>query len=167
MNILALDLGSHLGWALTKRDGSIHGGAEALDRAKHGSHGARFLAFMAFLTSVRNVHGDIHAVYYEDVKQHSSTLAAHSFGGLLAIVQVWCVVNGKIPLYPLPVKTIKKVWTGNGNADKAKMIASAKQRGFNPVNDDHADALAILSMACAQEGRPFPSVQSKPDGALL
>jgi len=64
-------------------------------------------------------------------------------------------------------KKIKQSITGNGNADKALMIACAKQRGFQPVNDDHADAIAILAMACAQEGRPFPDVKSKPEGALL
>lgn len=166
MNILAIDLGAQLGWAVTTRDGTIHSGSESFAPAKHGGHGGRFLAFVAFLTHLRNQHGAIHAVYYEDVKQHAGTLAAHAYGGFLASLQIWCHTNSRIPLYPLGVGKIKKAWTGLGNAKKPKMIACAMARGFAPVDDNHADALAILSLACEQEGRPFP-VAGPDAGALL
>ena len=73
-----------------------------LDGLHHGGHGGRFLAFVTFLTHLRNQHGAIHAVYYEDVKQHAGTLAAHAYGGFLASLQIWCHTNSRIPLYPLP-----------------------------------------------------------------
>ena len=38
MNILAIDIGTQLGWALTKRDGSIHSGSEGFQPAKRGGH---------------------------------------------------------------------------------------------------------------------------------
>ena len=44
-----------MGWAITKRDGSIISGTEAFQTAKHGGHGARFLAFMAFLNQLRQL----------------------------------------------------------------------------------------------------------------
>lgn len=166
MNILAIDLGSQLGWAITNRAGDIQGGSEAFQTAKHGGHGGRFLAFMAFLNELRNRHGEIHVVYFEDVKNHSGVLAAHSYGGLLAILQVWCKVNN-VHMTPFGVGKIKQHWTGKGNSDKAKMIAAAQQRGFDPKDDNHADALAILSLACHTEGRPFPAPSQKPEGALL
>lgn len=166
MNILALDLGSQMGWAITKRDGSIHSGTEAFQTVKHGGHGARFLAFMAFLNQLRMTHGDMHAVYFEDVKNHSGVLAAHSYGGLLAILQVWCKVNN-VHMTPFGVGKIKQTWAGKGNADKQKMIAAARQRGFAPKDDNEADALAILSLACNAEGRPFPAPNNKPEGAML
>jgi len=167
MNILAIDLGSQLGWALAQRDGTIKGGSEAFAPGKHGGHGGRFLAFMAFLNQIRNSHGEVHAVYFEDVKRHQGVLAAHAYGGFLAILQAWCYTNGRIPMYPLGVGQIKQAWTGKGNADKQKMIAAAKQRGFAPKDDNHADALAILMLACMVEGKPFPAPIAKPEGALL
>ncbi len=42
--------------------------------------------------------------------------------------------------------------TGKGNAGKAEMIAAAKTRGITPVDDNHADALALLDWAMAQGG---------------
>ncbi|MCC3262572.1 hypothetical protein LLE87_30850, partial [Paenibacillus polymyxa] len=57
----------------------------------------------------------------------------------------------RIRLMPLGVKTIKKFWTGNGNADKETMTAQAKARGYRPESDNDADALAILHWAVAQE----------------
>lgn len=155
MTILALDLGSNLGWSIIKRDGTIKGGTQSFAPAKHGGHGKRFLALIAFLTQIRMTHGPIQAVYYEDVKQHAGTLAAHAYGGFLAIVQTWCATNGDIRLCPLGVGAIKKAWTGKGNAKKELMIASARLRGFSPVDDNHADALAILRIGCANEGWPF------------
>lgn len=172
MNILALDLGAQMGWALTKRDGSIIGGSEAFAPAKHGGHGPRFLAFMTFLSQLRIMHGEIHVVYFEDVKRHAGTLAAHAYGGFLAILQVWCSVNGKVPMYALGVGQIKKAWTGKGNADKATMIVWAKNRGLRPLDDNHADAMAILMIGCNQEGKPFPAVAVRitaiqPQGELV
>lgn len=156
MNILAIDLGTTLGWALTKRDGSIHSGSEAFAPAKHGGHGGKFLAFMTHLNAVRNVHGDMNAVYYEDIKMHKGVLAAHAYGGFLAILQSWCHIN-RVPLYGIGFGAIKKGWTGKGNAKKDVMIAEAKLRGFAPADDNEADALAILAIACTLEGRPFPN----------
>ena len=43
--------------------------------------------------------------------------------------------------------TIKKHATGKGNASKDEMVASARARGHTPVDDNEADALALLSWA--------------------
>ena len=47
----------------------------------------------------------------------------------------------------VPVGTIKKHATGKGNAGKSEMIVAAKVRGHNPVDDNEADALALLHWA--------------------
>ncbi|GHT98694.1 hypothetical protein FACS1894126_4420 [Alphaproteobacteria bacterium] len=47
----------------------------------------------------------------------------------------------------IPVGTIKKFATGKGNASKEEMIAFAKSQGFTPVDDNEADALAILLLS--------------------
>ncbi|MBM3273404.1 hypothetical protein FJY94_09270, partial [Candidatus Kaiserbacteria bacterium] len=63
----------------------------------------------------------------------------------------WCE-HHQIPYQGVPVGTIKKHATGKGNAGKAEMIAAAKALGFAPVDDNHADALALLDWAMAQGG---------------
>lgn len=152
MNILAIDLGTTLGWALGKRDGSVRGGSESFSPKKCGGCGQRWLAFRQFLSeTAKAAGGDIHAVYFEDVKRHEGVLAAHAYGGFLAHLEAWCAVN-RIPLKPVGVGEVKKHWTGKGNANKAAMIETAREKGFRPVDDNHADALAILSYAREQEG---------------
>jgi Holliday junction resolvasome RuvABC endonuclease subunit len=75
------------------------------------------------------------------------------YGGFLAMLEAWCAANN-VPLKPVGVGTVKKHWTGKGNADKPMMIATAKAKGFHPVDDNHADALAILSLARSIESAP-------------
>jgi Holliday junction resolvasome RuvABC endonuclease subunit len=51
----------------------------------------------------------------------------------------------------VPVGTIKKHITGKGNADKLAVIKAVQALGFNPKDDNEADALALLSFAMKQE----------------
>jgi hypothetical protein len=55
-----------------------------------------------------------------------------------------------IPYTGVPVGTIKKFWTGKGSCRKSAMISEAQARGFNPQDDNDADALAILHYAIAE-----------------
>jgi Holliday junction resolvasome RuvABC endonuclease subunit len=153
MNILALDLGTTTGWAICTRDGTVRSGSQSFAVKRMEAAGQRWLKFRAFLAEQRAQGGEIHAVYYEDVKQHAGTLAAHVYGGFLATIEAWCAANN-VPLRPVGVGQVKKHWTGKGNADKSMMIATARAKGFAPVDDNHADALAILSLARELEGAP-------------
>lgn len=153
MNILALDLGTTTGWARCARDGTVHSGSEKFAPKRLEMAGQRWLKFRAFLSEQRQQAGEIHAVYYEDVKQHAGTLAAHVYGGFWATLEGWCAANN-VRLVPVGVGTVKRHWTGKGNADKAAMIATARTKGFAPIDDNHADALAILSLARALEDAP-------------
>ena len=58
----------------------------------------------------------------------------------------WCE-HHNIPYQGVPVGTIKKHATGKGNAGKDGMIASVRKRGHSPVDDNEADALALLHWA--------------------
>lgn len=167
MNILAIDLGTQCGWALSARDGSVKGGSESFSPSTCGGYGQRWLAFRQWLSETGKAAGKIDAAYYEDVKRHEGVLAAHAYGGFLALLQAWCALN-RIPLKPVGVGEVKKHWTGKGKCDKAAMIAQAKARGFHPVDDNHADALAILSYALKREGVTItPIVVESPQPALF
>jgi Holliday junction resolvasome RuvABC endonuclease subunit len=104
--------------------------------------------FQTFQTLLQNtlVIDHITKVAYEDVRRHLGTDAAHVYGGFLAIVELECEKIG-ISCTGFPVGTIKKHATGKGNATKEMMILAAKKRGWNPVDDNHADALHLLSLA--------------------
>lgn len=153
LNILAIDIGTTTGWARCARDGAIASGSESFAVKRLERPGQRWLKFRAFLIEQRAQAGEIHAVYYEDVKNHAGTLAAHIYGGFLAMLEAWCAANN-VPLKAVGVGTVKKHWTGNGAAKKPLMISTAKAKGFAPVDDNHADALAILSLARAIESAP-------------
>ena len=45
---------------------------------------------------------------------------------------------------------LKRLMADKGNASKDEMVASARSRGHAPVDDNEADALALLHWAIAQ-----------------
>ncbi|MBU9579593.1 hypothetical protein KTE26_14255 [Ralstonia mannitolilytica] len=150
-NVLALDLGTQCGWAVATRDGKFSSGSDRFDPKRCGGPGKRWLSFREFLTARAREAGGIQAVYYEDVKQpFASNLAARAYCGLLAILELWCAANN-IPLYGVGVGTIKKHATGRGNAKKPDMIAAARALGVRVVDDNQADAVALLAYALEQE----------------
>ena len=151
MNILAIDIGTTTGWARSSRAGATSSGSEKFAPRRNEQAGHRWIKFRAFLNEQRLQGGEIHAVYYEDVKQHAGTLAAHVYGGFLACLEMWCASNN-VPLRPVGVGVVKKHWTGKGNADKDRMVAEAERRGFRPKDNNEADALAILSLGQHLEG---------------
>lgn len=147
--VLALDLGTKLGWAVRARDGAVWHGTEAFTPRKSWTPGQRWLRARSFLTDLIVRH-QVTVIAYEDVKRHMGTDAAHAYGAFLCIVQM-VADSHRATLQPVGVKTIKKFWTGNGNADKEAMKAQATVRGFKPDTDNDADALAILHWAVDQE----------------
>lgn len=150
MNILALDLGSRTGWALYS-DGTALSGFVDFRNSRHEGGGMRYLRFKRWLADVKQSAGGLDAVYYEEVRRHVGTDAAHVYGGLLAILTGWCEQHG-IPYRGVPVGTIKKHATGKGNADKAAMVEAARKLVEREVIDDNeADALCILHYAMETE----------------
>ena len=150
-SILALDLGSTTGWAVrTARCRILHGTAEFRPSRYEGG-GMRYLRFGKWLDQTLDITGGIDAVYFEEVRRHIGTDAAHTYGGFLAALTSWCEAKG-IAYQGVPVGTIKRFATGKGNADKQAMIAAVRERGFEPGDDNEADAIAILLWALDTHG---------------
>jgi crossover junction endodeoxyribonuclease RuvC len=143
MTLLALDLGTHCGYA-AGRPGAIVSGVLDLKPDRYSGGGMRFLRFRRHLDEIHAA-TPLTEVAYEEVRRHQGVDAAHIYGGLMATLQAWCEERG-IPYEGVPVGTIKKFATGKGNADKAKMIATVESWGFRPVDDNEADALALLAL---------------------
>jgi len=143
MTVLALDLGTKLGWAIGfGRDDILHGTMEFKTGRFEGG-GMRWLRFRKWLNGMMADHGPIEGIYFEEVRRHIGTDAAHLYGGFVSQLTHWCELR-EIPYQGVPVGTIKKSFTGKGNANKDAMIAEAKKRGFTPETDNDADAIALL-----------------------
>ena len=144
--ILALDLGTHTGWALHQLDSTITSGTEHFKPQRFEGGGMRFLRFKRWLAELLTTSGHINAVYFEEVRRHAGVDAAHAYGGFMGHLTAWCE-HHNIPYQGVPVGTIKKHATGKGNAGKDEMIAAALSRGHDPKDDNEADALALLHWA--------------------
>jgi hypothetical protein len=149
--ILALDLGTGTGWALRGFDGLITSGTASFKPGRYDGGGMRYLRFTNWLTEIDRLSGPIEAIYFEEVRRHAGTDAAHVYGGLMGSLTSWGELRG-VPYQGVPVGTIKRHATGQGNANKQAMIAAARKRGFSPADDNEADAIAILLWAIETGG---------------
>lgn len=146
--ILSLDLGTVTGWALTSDHVGLTYGSKSFKPGRFDGGGMRYLNFSRWLTDVNMAQG-IEEVYFEEVRRHAGTDAAHAYGGFLATLTSWCEERA-IPYQGVPVGTIKKHATGHGNADKMAMIWAAQTLGYKPVDDNSADAIHLLLYALAK-----------------
>jgi Holliday junction resolvasome RuvABC endonuclease subunit len=151
--ILALDLGTTTGFAFLLGDcGPTIVGTWSFKPNRYEGGGSRFLRFRRQLDEA-HAGMKFERVFFEEVRRHIGTDAAHVYGGLLAILTAFCEEKG-IPYEGVPVGTIKKFWTGKGNASKDEMIAQARERGHSVDNDNEADALALMYWALAERMAP-------------
>lgn len=150
-SILALDLGTMTGWALRGFDSLITSGTVSFKPGRYDGGGMRYLRFTNWLTEIDRLSGPIEAIYFEEVRRHLGTDAAHVYGGLMASFTSWAELRG-VPYQGVPIGTIKRHATGKGNAPKEAMITAARSRGYSPADDNEADALAILHWALETQG---------------
>ncbi|WP_199286092.1 crossover junction endodeoxyribonuclease RuvC [Paracoccus suum] len=149
--LLSLDLGTTTGWALHGADGMITSGTVSFRQGRFDGGGMRYLRFTNWLTELDRLSGPISAIWFEEVRRHAGTDAAHVYGGLMATLTAWAELRG-VPYDGVPVGTIKRHATGKGNANKDAMLAAARARGFSPADDNEADAIAILLWALETRG---------------
>ena len=147
MKILALDLGTNTGWAYTDLN-IVTAGTESFQNNRFSGGGMRYLRFRNWLTEMYTAAEGIDAVYFEEVRRHAATTAAHVYGGMLAILTAWCEEK-QIPYQSFSVGSIKKNATGKGNANKEMMIDAAMKKwpSIELVDDNTCDALWILDLA--------------------
>ena len=148
LTVLSLDLGTTTGWALLKNDGIVTSGTANFKNKRFEGGGMRYLRFGNWLDEVKDNAKEINALYFEEVRRHIGTDAAHVYGGFMATLTSWCEANS-IPYSGIPVGTIKKYVTGKGNASKAEVINAMVGLGHAPKDDNEADALALLYCALA------------------
>jgi Holliday junction resolvasome RuvABC endonuclease subunit len=153
--MLALDLGTTTGWALSLPDRRVTHGYVNFKPQRFEGGGMRYLRFRRWLDELlttvapsSSLQG-LGAVYFEEVRRHLGVDAAHAYGGFLATLTSWCELQ-KIPYQGVPVGTIKRHVTGKGNAGKSEMVSAVRARGYLVADDNEADALAVLDWALAR-----------------
>ena len=154
--VLALDLGTRTGWALQERSGRICSGSQPFRPQRYEGGGMRFLRFQRWLTELSRAAAPsaglaIDQVVFEEVRRHAGVDAAHAYGGFLGQLGSFCE-HHHIPYQGVPVGTIKRFITGKGNARKEAVITAIRALGHCPVDDNEADALALLHWAIAFGG---------------
>ena len=72
---------------------------------------------------------------------------------MVTTVQAWAAEHGK-ETTSRQSSEIKRHALGKGRGSKlAMMLACEKKFGFEPINDDHADALWLLDLVMEELGR--------------
>jgi len=168
MSLLALDLGSKCGWAIRSLDGKLHSGFWSLVPSEKSPDNTRWLPLWRNLMRLHGEHR-ITVVAFELVMSHGrpgetkkaecpscrrviempmnaqNVLAAQVYGGLKAVLEMWCDFHD-LPWHSVHVGTLKKFATGSGRATKRDMVSWAKLRWPEQRvhGDDQADALHIL-----------------------
>lgn len=147
--ILAVDIGTTLGWAYSS-DGKIKNwGVEVFPSKSEDPHGQgrRLLKFWNWLTDWNGVH----EVYFEEVHHghHQGNQAAATYFGMLGILRMFCA-GANIPLIGRHTGTLKRDFTGNGRAEKEDMCAQAHRMGWRggekgtAFDHDACDACALI-----------------------
>jgi Holliday junction resolvasome RuvABC endonuclease subunit len=141
-NVLALDIATHTGYYSTHESGTWDF-TESMRRNNNKQHGAFRETLMAFIEEHH-----IRAIVAEDVsfartdRHFVSARKLSEFRGIL--LEICDSLDLPEPAFINPA-TVKKWATGDGNADKRKMILFCKSRWrTDPVDDNEADATHIF-----------------------
>ena len=156
MNILALDLGTHFGYAILSDEKIISG----TKKLKNKTFGQRFLEFLQWLYQILDC-CEIEKVYFERVRRHLGTEVGHVYGAFMYILAAVCEAH-QIPYEGCEVGEIKKYITGHGRATKSDVVKAVSNLGFSPTDDNEADGISILLLAIAkEEGQPLNGHHSR------
>ena len=147
MNILALDLATKTGWAAYHGGcgGAMNSGMQDFSLKRGESAGMKFLRFRAWLDVMQALLNPIDVLYYEQA-HHRGGAATQSAYGLITDVLAFAAQHN-IQTSAIHTGTLKKYATGRGNAKKPEMIEAARKLGFDPKDDNEADAILIREFA--------------------
>lgn len=139
--VLALDVGTALGWAVQRADGSVESGQVEL--SKGNRQGVRLHAFRVWLVDQLTRLGEIDTIIWEHAfRQPGAANEVHH--NLVGVLLDFAERNRIIDYHSVDVKALKGFATGNGNADKAAMVAAARAAGYPVRSHDEADAVHLL-----------------------
>lgn len=152
MTVLALDCATLTGWAVGMRRNDcvecFESGVKNLTPdGKPAFPGARFRRLWNLMTDTKIKHPTLKLIAFElPIGESTSQIQKAYSHGYIAVIQMFCA-GQQLGYRGVHVGTLKKFMTGKGNAEKSEMIAAVKARGFEPRDDNEADAIAIMLWA--------------------
>ncbi|MBP2290747.1 hypothetical protein [Azospirillum rugosum] len=139
--VLALDVGTSLGWAVQRASGRIESGRHTLPTGKR--QGERLHAFRLWLADILTRLGHIDTIIWEHAfRQPGNANEVHH--NLVGVLLDFAERNRITDYHSVDVKALKGYAAGNGNADKDAMVAAARAAGYPVRSHDEADAVHLL-----------------------
>lgn len=137
-NLLALDIATKTGWKTETASGVWD-----LKPNRGESEGMRVVRFKSKVREICDIEGINIIAYERPAGMHKSSIMVAS--EMVGVLKDFCIDNG-INLCCYSASEIKKYATGKGNANKEQMIASAVSCGYNPKDDNEADAIHLYNL---------------------
>jgi Holliday junction resolvasome RuvABC endonuclease subunit len=139
-NILALDVATHCGWAVSNQISGVWD----LSIKRDESSGMRLLRFKTKLLEIIESQNINLVAFERSAGFHKNALVTQA--ELHGVLKLTLETLG-IEYRAFSAKEIKKFATGNGNAGKPLMIKAAQEKyGYIGKDDNEADALHILNL---------------------
>lgn len=138
MNILALDIATKTGWKTKEASGVWD-----FTPKRGESIGMRVVRFKAKIREMIELVKPDLIVYELPAGLHKSSIMVAS--QMIGILMSECE-DHNINYANESSKEIKKFATGNGNAGKPLMIKAARDLGFDPKDDNEADAIHLYNL---------------------
>lgn len=135
MKILALDPATQIGFASDEKSGSFSLGKTRPEK---------LLTLFEFIKETVLREKITHIVYEKPSGSHYNSLV--SGASMEGVILLYCEMKGLYFMDYSP-SAIKKFATGIGNCGKEEVIAAVKEWGYEPIDDNEADALALLRLA--------------------
>lgn len=151
VGIYALDQNSITGWAVERIGGPILCGFQAFPRTSPRRGGHQGLTFARWLHDELASWQPERVIYEQPLppfrqgQTHTATITM----GFAYLIDMVCSQLG-LPVSCVPQQTWCKAFTGSGKRDKntkGRVIAECHRRGFEPPDDNAADALGIAAYA--------------------
>ena len=135
MKILSLDIATNTGWK-TKTSSGVWN----LKPNRGESEGMRVVRFKSKVKELIQLES-INLISYErPAGMHKSSIMVAS--EMVGVLKDLCI-ELNIDLACYSASEIKKFATGKGNANKDEMIKAATNLGYNPKDDNEADAIHL------------------------
>lgn len=156
MNILALDLGTKMGLCygdsrdnLEVRTVKLAKDSEVREWGQTGLIRRKDPRVERLYEHLKRRYlGFVDVLVFEDVQFGSTTYQSHLWASFRAAMWI-AFRKARVKILAVPVGTLKKFWTGSGNADKQAMKSAAQRRSLSCEgwDDNSVDAVALWHYA--------------------
>lgn len=144
MKILSLDIATNTGWKT-----STSSGVWNLKPNRGESEGMRVVRFKSKVRELIDLEKITLVSYERPAGVHKSSIMVAS--EMIGVLKDLCIELG-VDLACYSATEIKKHATGKGNANKEAMIKAAIELGFNPKDDNEADAIHLYNLTLKDIG---------------